>query len=153
MNKCDVGVAELKTPSYDPPSPGRRRTMRAIKSKDTKPELVVRRLLHSLGYRFRLHRRDLPGKPDITIPRHKIVLFVNGCFWHQHADVNCNNSKRPVKNLAYWNAKLDRTIERDKESFRKLIELGWSPRVIWECQTNDDAKLRAVLARILSKDN
>ncbi len=95
------------------------------------PELVVRSLLHRLGYRFRLHRRDLPGRPDICLPKHRIVIFVHGCFWHGHS---CHHGrKRPATNVKYWNRKLDGNISRDAAALRSLRRLGWKPLVLWEC--------------------
>lgn len=113
----------------------RRRTMAAVKSKNTKPELVIRRLLHALGYRFRLHRKDLPGHPDIVLPKHKTVVLVHGCFWHQHP--GCKHAARPTSRLDYWNPKLDRTIARDKKQESELKALGWQVLVIWECELRD----------------
>lgn len=106
--------------------------MASVKSKDTTPELTVRRTLHALGYRFRLHRKDLPGRPDIVLPRHRIVIFVHGCFWHGH---RCRRGRRPTSNLRFWNTKLDLNIRRDRLARRKLKALRWQSIVIWECQT------------------
>lgn len=107
--------------------------MGSVKSKNTAPELIVRRLLHNLGYRFRLHRKDLPGSPDIVLPKYKKIIFVNGCFWHGHE--NCRKSKLPVTNSKFWSDKISKNIERDKESIKKLTEMGWSCLTIWDCQT------------------
>ena len=107
--------------------------MRRIRRVDTKPELDVRRTAHRLGYRFRLHRRDLPGTPDLVFSRLKKVIFVHGCFWHQH---NCRlGAKQPSTNAAYWLPKLARNVERDKLARRQLEDDGWGVLVIWECQT------------------
>lgn len=108
--------------------------MSRVHSTDTTPELYVRRLLHSMGYRFRLHNQTLPGKPDLVLAKHQAVVFVNGCFWHgcptcRHAQI------RPKANSAYWNKKLDRTIQRDKENIATLKQLGWRVLIIWECET------------------
>ena len=108
--------------------------MSRVRSVDTTPELRVRRLLHSMGYRFRLHRNDLPGNPDIVLPKYKTVIFVHGCFWHgcpicRHARI------RPKQNSEYWNKKLDRTLERDKINISMLESLGWRVFIIWECET------------------
>lgn len=111
----------------------RSRTMRAIRSKDMKPELAVRRLVHSMGYRYRLHRHSLPGRPDLVFPGRRKVIFVHGCFWHQHSDPDCKISRRPKSNRAYWLPKLDRNVARDAENQAGLHELGWSSLVIWEC--------------------
>ena len=111
----------------------RSRNMAAIKSKNTKPEMVVRRSLHSMGYRFRLHKRDLPGNPDIVLPRYKIALFVNGCFWHRHE--GCKYSTIPKTRTEFWIEKFRGNVERDKVNQAKLISMGWTPLIIWECET------------------
>lgn len=112
----------------------RSRTMRAIRSKDMKPELAVRRLCHGMGYRYRLHRHDLPGRPDMVFPGRRKVIFVHGCFWHQHTDPRCKLAHAPRSNLDYWKPKLARTQERDKTNRAKLEADGWSVLVIWECE-------------------
>ena len=117
----------------------RSRIMAKVKGKDTKPERVVRSLLHSMGYRFRLHRRDLPGNPDIVFPKHKKVIFVHGCFWHGHK--GCSRSKRPSTNVDFWNAKLDKTIERDSINIHKIKENGWEPIIVWGCEVKEIEKL------------
>lgn len=109
--------------------------MRAVKSRDTTPELLVRRLAHSLGFRFRLHRRDLPGNPDLTFPRIHRIIFVNGCFWHGH---DCARGARiPKANRSYWTAKINRNRERDARTWKALHALGWKVLVVWECKTKD----------------
>lgn len=111
----------------------RSRIMRAVRSKDTKPELIVRRLVHSLGFRFRLHRRDLPGSPDLVFPgRHK-AIFVHGCFWHGHDCARGN--RKPVANADYWHAKIRRNVERDIRNESALRRDGWDVLTIWECET------------------
>jgi DNA mismatch endonuclease (patch repair protein) len=110
----------------------RHRSMAAIKSKNTTPERMVRSAMHARGYRFRLHRRDLPGKPDIVLPKHKSVIFVNGCFWHQHP--GCKEGRVPTVNVDYWRPKLIRNRERDVISHAALLALGWRVIVIWDCQ-------------------
>jgi DNA mismatch endonuclease (patch repair protein) len=119
--------------------------MAKIRSGDTKPEMVVRRLLHARGYRYRLHRKDLPGKPDLVFgPRHKVV-FIHGCFWHQHDAPKCLDGRKPKSNTGYWHSKLERNVERDRQHLAKLAEQGWDALVIWECQTKDaEALLREV---------
>lgn len=107
-------------------------TMRQIRSKDTKPELVVRRTLWKLGFRYRLHCKDLPGKPDIVFRGKRKVVFVHGCFWHQHG---CSDSKLPKSNTDYWHPKLRRNVERDAEAVAKLQADGWSVMVVWDCET------------------
>jgi DNA mismatch endonuclease (patch repair protein) len=106
--------------------------MSAVRGKNTMPELKVRRVAHRLGLRFRLFRGDLPGRPDMTFPRWRTVLFINGCFWHQH--LGCHRSKLPVANRAFWAAKLSRNTERDCENHQALTRMGWRVITIWECE-------------------
>lgn len=106
--------------------------MRRIRSKDTKPELYVRSALHRMGYRFRIHKKDLPGKPDIVLPKYQTVIFVHGCFWHRHE--NCVEASRPKTNPQYWEDKIIRTVQRDKEHKRLLKALHWHVITIWECE-------------------
>ena len=120
--------------------------MRRIKSSDTAPELAVRRILHVLGYRFRLHRADLPGKPDIVVPARKCAIFVHGCFWHQHA---CKLGRMPRRNQEYWIPKLSSNVQRDKDVRRQLRALGWRVLAVWECQVKKPA-LAGRLKRFLS---
>jgi len=110
----------------------RSRNMRAVRGSNTKPELAVRRAAHALGLRFRLFRADLPGRPDLTFPKWRTVLFVNGCFWHQHH--RCNRSRLPRVNRTFWKQKLKRNVERDKRNYDLLTKLGWRVLVIWECE-------------------
>ena len=117
--------------------------MSNIRSKDTLPERKVRKLVFSLGYRYRLHYKKLPGKPDLAFPRIKKVIFVHGCFWHQHK--KCSISHKPLSNKSYWHKKLDRNVKRDKENRNKLSKLDWKSLVIWECQTK---KPQAILKKI-----
>lgn len=117
-------------------SPAERSAIMArVRAVNTGPEVVVRRLVHRLGYRFRLHRRDLPGTPDIVLPRYRAVVFVHGCFWHQH---DCRHGRRqPATNQAYWLPKLARNVKRDAAARNALEELGWRVLTIWECQIGD----------------
>jgi DNA mismatch endonuclease (patch repair protein) len=112
--------------------------MGRIVSKDTLPEIRVRSVLHRLGYRFRLHRKDLPGKPDIVLPKWKTVILVHGCFWHGH---DCCEGHQPKSNSAYWVPKLERNRKRDLENAERLRQLGWKRLVVWECQTGSLKKL------------
>jgi len=104
--------------------------MSGIGGKNTKPELIVRSLLHRSGYRYSLHRKDLPGKPDIVLPKHKTVVLVNGCFWHKH---DCHLFKLPSTRTAFWKDKLSKNKVRDAANIKQLIELGWKVVLIWEC--------------------
>jgi DNA mismatch endonuclease (patch repair protein) len=127
----------------------RSRIMRAVRGADTTPELAVRRLAHSMGYRFRLHRKDLPGKPDLTFPRLHKVIFVHGCFWHGH---DCARGARvPVQNRDYWTRKVARNVERDMSAQSALQRLGWKSLVVWECEIKDQDRLRRALRRFLGK--
>ncbi|MBY5473593.1 DNA mismatch endonuclease Vsr [Rhizobium leguminosarum] len=121
----------------------RSRNMRAVRGNNTKPEIAVRKLLHSLGYRFRLQRADLPGKPDIVLPRHKLVVFVHGCFWHRH---DCKRASMPKTRTEFWKKKLSANVERDVRVVRELAALGWKVVVIWECEV---ASLDLVGARVV----
>ena len=105
--------------------------MARIRGKDSQPEMRVRRLVFSLGYRFRLHQRDLPGAPDLVFRGRRKAIFVHGCFWHQH---DCPRGSRPTSNTEFWNNKLDRNIERDRKNIAALTEAGWSTLVVWECE-------------------
>lgn len=111
--------------------------------------MAVRCLLHGLGYRYRLHALDLPGKPDIVFRSRKSVIFVNGCFWHQHQDPSCPLRSRPRANTSYWDAKLERNVERDAENRAQFNSLGWQILTVWECETMDPGKLKARLAAFL----
>jgi len=115
--------------------------MAAIRSSGMKPEMLVRSLTHRMGYRFRLHRNDLPGKPDLVFGPRRKVIFVHGCFWHQHADPECKFARRPKSNLGYWGPMLQRNIDRDAANETKLAEDGWNVLTIWECETKDTGAL------------
>lgn len=119
--------------------------MSRIRGRDTKPELLVRRIAHGLGFRFRLHRRDLPGCPDIVFPRYRSVILVHGCFWHRHP--NCRFASSPKSRVEYWQKKFEGNVLRDRRNQRALTDLGWRTMVIWECETKDT---KAVAARIES---
>src|SRR5580700_2018133 len=121
--------------------------MRQIRSKDTAPELLLRQLLHRSGYRFRLHRKDLPGRPDLVFPSRRKVIFVHGCFWHQHQ--GCVDGRMPKSNTDYWLPKLTNNKKRDSKSRSLLARLGWKCLVIWDCQTIDEKKLRRELKSFL----
>lgn len=121
--------------------------MSRIRGKDTKPEIVVRSLLHRMGFRFRLHRRDLPGSPDIVLPRHGAVVFVHGCFWHRHA--RCKGATTPKSRVKFWQEKFAGNVERDKHNRRDLRRLGWKVLVVWECELKKPEKLGARLRNFL----
>jgi len=122
--------------------------MSKIRGKDTTPELIVRRLVHLAGFRFRLHRKELPGNPDLVLPRLKKVIFVHGCFWHGH-----KHKSMPKTNTAFWEAKIRTNMERDKQNIKELKKIGWSSLVVWECRTRkkrDRAKLARKLLTFLN---
>jgi DNA mismatch endonuclease, patch repair protein len=108
----------------------RSKMMSGIKGKDTKPELILRKGLHRLGFRYRLHDRDLPGKPDMVFPRYKAVIFAHGCFWHGHS---CHLFKWPASNEEFWHTKIERNMEVDKQNIIRLQEMGWRIGIVWEC--------------------
>lgn len=125
-------------------SPAKRsKMMSGIRGADTKPEMAVRRAAHAMGLRFRLHRNDLPGTPDIVFPRRRIAMFVHGCFWHRHAD--CPYAAVPSTRPEFWSAKFRKNIERDRRVDQQLVELGWRVAIIWECETRDAELLRQKL--------
>jgi len=122
--------------------------MSRIRGSNTKPELRVRSLLHKMGYRFRIHRKDLPGRPDIVLPKYKTVIFVHGCFWHRHKD--CKLANFPKSNTIFWNKKFNATQERDRLNQAKLNELGWKVLIVWECELSDSNNLKEILLKFLS---
>lgn len=133
-------MADVHTPAQ------RSYNMSRIRSKDTAPELRLRSLLHRAGYRFRLHRRDLPGRPDIVLPGSKVAVFVHGCFWHRHQ--GCRYTTMPGSNPEFWSSKFSRTIERDAENLRALERLGWRVVVAWECRLRSEPE--AVLEDVVA---
>lgn len=108
--------------------------MSRIKGKNTKPEMKVRKLVHSLGFRYRLHRADIPGKPDIVFSKRRKVIFVHGCFWHRHGDSGCSLARMPKSRLEFWGPKLERNAQRDRENLDELTAKGWESLVVWECE-------------------
>ena len=120
--------------------------MARITGKNTSPEIEVRRFLHSRGFRFRLHRKDLPGCPDIVLPKYRTAILINGCFWHGHT---CKDGRRPKSNKSYWNQKLDRNKKRDARNARKLRALGWKRIVIWGCEVDDEPRLECKIVQRL----
>ena len=126
----------------------RSRNMSAIKSKNTKPEIKVRKVLHSMGYRFRLHRKDLPGSPDIVLPKYKTVIFVHGCFWHRHE--NCKYASNPKTRKEFWENKFKTNVKRDKEIQEKIKNIGWKSVVIWECEVRNIESIEEKIKRFLN---
>ena len=122
--------------------------MSHIRSKNTIPERKVRSLLHLLGYRFRIHKTDLPGKPDIVMPRYRLVIFVHGCFWHNHN--NCQKSGTPKSKIEFWESKIERNVERDHINTTRLKIEGWNVRIIWECETENQELLKSIITEIMS---
>lgn len=128
------------TPSLDTVSSAKRSEMMAkIRSTGSQPEWLVRRVVHGMGYRYRLHRNDLPGRPDMVFPTRKKIIFVHGCFWHQHS--GCRQNRIPLTNVEYWATKLKKNKERDQINRNKLHSLGWKNLVIWECEAADTEEL------------
>ena len=122
--------------------------MSRVSSRDTLPEMRIRRAAHALGLRYRLYRKDLPGNPDLIFPKHRVALFVHGCFWHRH--LGCMKASTPKSRTEFWNAKFDANVARDRRSFDALIVMGWRVEVIWECETRDVDDLRDRLIKIFS---
>jgi DNA mismatch endonuclease (patch repair protein) len=128
----------------------RRKTMASVRGKDTRPEKAVRSMLHKLGYRFRLHRRDLPGKPDLVFSSRRKIIFVHGCFWHMH---DCPRGRSaPAANAEFWQIKRRRTTDRDSKAIQALHEDGWEVYVVWECALKDVTALRKQLEAFLSRE-
>lgn len=119
--------------------------MSRVRGKDTAPELVVRRAAHSLGLRFRLHRKDLPGSPDLVFPRRKTVVFVHGCFWHRHD--GCKKATTPKSQEEFWQEKFARNVARDRRVIRELEDQGWRALIVWQCETRDSEEVRVMLGR------
>lgn len=127
----------------------RSRCMAAIKGKDTKPEMIVRKYLFSRGVRFRVQVRKLPGTPDIVLPKYKTAIFVNGCFWHGHE--GCKYFRLPKSNVEFWKEKIERNIERDRESMQALLDLGWKVIRVWECELRNKANREEALNKIYTR--
>lgn len=139
---CITGSMDTRTPEQ------RSYIMRSVRGRDTGPELVVRSLLHRLGFRFSLHRKNLAGRPDIVLPRHKAVVFVHGCFWHGHG---CAKGRLPKSRLDFWGPKIQKNRNRDAESVKILKAARWRVLTIWQCQTKDIDRLNAKLAKFFGK--
>lgn len=134
---------------FESVSPGRRALMGRVRAKNSRPEMAVRRAAHALGCRFRLHRRDLPGTPDLVFPRLKKAIFVHGCFWHRHP--GCPRTTSPKTRATYWREKFQTNVARDAARLAELRELAWDVLVVWECETFDECALRANLGFFLSE--
>lgn len=132
-----------------PVSPKRSALMARVRQKDTEPELAVRKCLHRIGFRFRLHRAGLPGTPDIVLPKHRKVIFVHGCFWHRHP--GCRRATTPKTRTSFWEDKFRTNVRRDQENIRKLREADWEPIIIWECETINSGSLEEHLENILGQ--
>ncbi len=135
------------TARFDVVEPLRRRIMSAVGQRDTKPEMLVRRLLYSMNYRYRLHRKDLPGRPDIVFANRRKAIFVHGCFWHRHP--GCSKASSPKTRADFWAKKFDRNVERDQQVERRLADLGWQSLIVWECETRTPDALSLELRAFL----
>ena len=142
--------ASRKPPNDPEPTPERRANMARVGQKDTKPELIVRRLLHGLGYRYRLHRKDIPGTPDICFIGRKKAIFVHGCFWHRHE--GCHRTTTPKTRTSFWEEKFRVNVARDRQKMADLHRLGWKAMVVWECETKERSKLESRLVDFLSPE-
>ena len=131
------------TAPFEDVDPLRRRIMSAVRGRDTKPEMVVRRLLYSMGHRYRLHRKELPGRPDIVFPGQRKAILVHGCFWHRHP--GCSKATTPKKRAEFWAEKFERNVERDRKAEDRLKGAGWSTLTIWECETRSPETLASNL--------
>jgi DNA mismatch endonuclease, patch repair protein len=114
----------------------RSKMMGRIRGKDTEPEKIVRSYLHTKGLRFRIHRKDLPGNPDIVLPKYNTVVFIQGCFWHNHSKPKCSHSKIPKSNSEFWKKKFVKNVNRDENNQKELLNYGWNVEVVWECEIN-----------------
>lgn len=127
----------------------RSEVMSKIRSKDTKPERILRSRLFKLGYRFRLNKKGLPGKPDIVLPKYKVVIFVHGCFWHYHQ--LCPEGRIPSTNTPFWQAKLTKNTDRDERNVKALTDIGWDVIVVWECELKNELKISQKIKQITSR--
>lgn len=128
----------------------RSRIMSSISGKNTEPEIAVRSLLHSLGYRFRIHRKDLPGNPDIVLPKYKKIIFIHGCFWHGHRD--CKRSKLPNSNREFWEQKIRSNVQRDNKIISSLTENGWDVMILWTCQIRNSENVAHKLIEFIENN-
>lgn len=139
------------TARFSDVEPARRHIMSSVGQRDTKPEMSVRRLLHSMNYRYRLHRKDLPGRPDIVFGSRRKAIFVHGCFWHRHS--GCSKATSPKTRAEFWSNKFARNVERDQEVERRLADLGWKSLVVWECETKSPDALATKLRDFLEESS
>jgi DNA mismatch endonuclease Vsr len=144
-----MSESPLVRPAFDDVPPARRRNLAAVAGKDTAPELRVRRMLHRMGYRFRLHRRDLPGTPDIVLAGRRKIVEVRGCFWHRHSDPACRNAVLPKVRADWWATKLAGNVARDQRNLAALRDVGWSVLELWECELTDLAAIEVRLRSFL----
>lgn len=128
----------------------RSKNMAAVRGKNTSPELRVRRMLHSMGYRFRLHRKDFPGRPDIVLPKYRLCIFVHGCFWHQHP--GCNRATIPETRRKFWQEKFLQNKNRDAQAEKELKKMGWHVCTIWECETKQPDNLVEIISNLVSSN-
>lgn len=142
------GKTKREAGTTDAVDPARSAQMARIRATNTKPEMRVRRSLHKLGLRYRLHNDSLPGRPDLTFPSRRIALFVHGCFWHRHPSTECRLTRTPKSRLDFWEEKFRQNVERDSRKERELVALGWQVITIWECETLNADKLSALGAQI-----
>jgi DNA mismatch endonuclease, patch repair protein len=124
----------------------RSRMMSGIRGKNTAPEILTRKFLHSQGFRFRLHVKDLPGKPDIVLPKYRTVIFVHGCFWHQHP--GCKDAVMPKSNTKFWTEKLEGNVRRDARNISELVRLGWQCLIVWECWAANSKKQKQLIRKL-----
>ena len=143
----EIEVADIVDPET------RSRMMSGIRGKNTKPEMIVRRLLHAMGYRYRLHARELPGKPDIVFRRRRLAIFVHGCFWHRHSDPVCKLARMPKSRVDFWEPKLEGNRARDEANVAALEGMGWKVLLVWECQLRDSEQLGNTLRRFIEGTN
>ena len=146
--RTQIPTGRRKLLAGEPVDPIRSELMARVRDKHSKPERVVRRMAHRLGYRFRLHRKDLPGTPDLVFPKSQKAILVHGCFWHRHT--GCNRTTSPKTRSAYWADKFETNKRRDKIKQRRLRQLGWDILIIWECETLNIDKLAKRLSSFLS---
>jgi DNA mismatch endonuclease (patch repair protein) len=140
---------EAENPIDTPPTPARSALMGRVRGRNTSPELRVRRAAHRLGYRFRIHRGDLPGTPDIVFPKHRLVIFVHGCFWHRHE--GCQRCTTPKTRTDFWSAKFKKNMERDQRNVEALQECGWNVLIVWECVTKKPQDLDKLLTTAITE--